>query len=455
MPTGTGTPTGSYLPLTVEKAAITSQSSGAKTIPYTSLTGTPAKALCVKVSDAEKSHSYQNFAAITFQKAASIAGRAINVKVEFTSMTIGPAQKGNASLSDDGLVCFARVQNNVLLLGDTEVRPYTAKKTIRTRITITWADTGDVVNLPFYQGIQDIDAAGDYFQESWEGLSGFQGTFYIWDTCKSSRSGNKIWAPQSYGTNGAAQWYETGAICPTQNGTMAMAFEVGNCANGLYLYSQYKDLKAPVKAVDKARVEKGETVTWKVQQTIGTFYRNTFSPYSSFSLTDVLPQGVTYQSARVYNGAGTDITGQGALTYTASTRTLQYQFSDSQLQNKALYIGQTFCMEIINALGHPTIAEFSSFVNISPPNAAYKINSLIQKGYITKEQSPDDKREYHLSVTQKYIDYYNVSYRYLSTVMDRIKERFPAQDVEKLEEMLNIISDELMPELNQIPSHEN
>ena len=108
-------------------------------------------------------------------------------------------------------------------------------------------------------------------------------------------------------------------------------------------------------------------------------------------------------------------------------------------------------MEIINALGHPTIAEFSSFVNISPPNAAYKINSLIQKGYITKSSLPDDKREYHLSVTQKYIDYYNVSYRYLSTVMDRIKERFPAQDVEKLEEMLNIISDELMPELNQIP----
>ena len=105
-------------------------------------------------------------------------------------------------------------------------------------------------------------------------------------------------------------------------------------------------------------------------------------------------------------------------------------------------------MEIINALGHPTINEFSSFVNISPPNAAYKINSLIQKGYITKERSPDDKREYHLSVTQKYVDYYNVSYRYLSTVMDRIKDRFPAEDVAKLEEMLNVISDELMPELS-------
>ena len=116
---------------------------------------------------------------------------------------------------------------------------------------------------------------------------------------------------------------------------------------------------------------------------------------------------------------------------------------------------ESFCMEIINALGHPTINEFSSFVNISPPTAAYKINNLIQKGYVTKRQSPDDKREYHLYVTQKYIDYYNVSYRYLSTVMDRIKQRFPAEDVAKLEEMLDIISNELMPELDPALSARN
>jgi len=109
---------------------------------------------------------------------------------------------------------------------------------------------------------------------------------------------------------------------------------------------------------------------------------------------------------------------------------------------------ETFCMEIILALGEPTVNEFSNFVGISPPNAAYKINNLIQKGYVTKKQSPDDKREYHLYVTQKYIDYYNVSYRYLSTVMERIKNRFPEEDVAKLEEMLDIISNELMPELD-------
>ena len=109
---------------------------------------------------------------------------------------------------------------------------------------------------------------------------------------------------------------------------------------------------------------------------------------------------------------------------------------------------ESFCMEGIMAMGEPTIAEFSRMMRISTPNAAYKINNLIQKGYVTKKQSPDDKREYHLYVTKKYIDYYNVSYRYLSTVMERIKNRFPEEDVAKLEEMLDILSNELMPELD-------
>ena len=122
-------------------------------------------------------------------------------------------------------------------------------------------------------------------------------------------------------------------------------------------------------------------------------------------------------------------------------------FGRFQKREASLTTVETFCMEIIMALGKPTVNEFSSFVGISAPNAAYKINNLIQKGYIRKEQSETDKREYHLVVTQKYIDYYNISYGYLSTVVDRIKARFPAEDVAKIEEMLNIISDELMPEI--------
>ena len=104
-------------------------------------------------------------------------------------------------------------------------------------------------------------------------------------------------------------------------------------------------------------------------------------------------------------------------------------------------------METIVALGEPTVNEFSTFLGISPSNATYKINNLVQKGYVEKRQSKEDKREYHLVATQKYRDYYDISYHYLNTVMERIKKRFPDQDVGQLEEMLNIISQELMPEI--------
>lgn len=122
-------------------------------------------------------------------------------------------------------------------------------------------------------------------------------------------------------------------------------------------------------------------------------------------------------------------------------------FSRFQDREASLTTVESFCMEIIMALGRPTINEFARFVQISPPNAAYKVNSLVQKGYVRKVQSPEDKREYFLEVTQKYIDYYNISYSYLNTVMDRIKHRFPEEEVERLEDMLHVISSELMPEI--------
>ena len=123
-------------------------------------------------------------------------------------------------------------------------------------------------------------------------------------------------------------------------------------------------------------------------------------------------------------------------------------FDRFQTREASLTTVETFCMETILALGRPTVNEFASFMNISSPNAAYKVNSLIKKGYINKVQSQEDRREYHLEVTQKYIDYYNISSRYTDLVMDRICKRFTPEECEKLTEMLDIVSHELMPEVN-------
>lgn len=122
-------------------------------------------------------------------------------------------------------------------------------------------------------------------------------------------------------------------------------------------------------------------------------------------------------------------------------------FQRFQSREASLTTVETFCVETIQALGRPTVNEFATFMRISPPNAAYKVNSLVKKGYIRKVQSSQDRREYHLEVTQKYIDYYNVSVSYMVEVMDRIAQRFTAEECAKLEEMLTVVSQELMPEV--------
>jgi DNA-binding MarR family transcriptional regulator len=128
-------------------------------------------------------------------------------------------------------------------------------------------------------------------------------------------------------------------------------------------------------------------------------------------------------------------------------RFYQEIFQRFQDREASLTTVETFCMESIMALGSPTVNEFASFMRISPPNAAYKVNSLVKKGYIRKVQSQADKREFHLEVTRKYIDYYQVSTSYMVEVMARIHQRFSAEDCAKLEEMLTIVSRELMPEV--------
>ena len=67
-------------------------------------------------------------------------------------------------------------------------------------------------------------------------------------------------------------------------------------------------------------------------------------------------------------------------------------FRRFQDREASLTTVETFCMETIQALGRPTISEFAAFMRISPPNAAYKVNSLVKKGYLRKVRSEERAR---------------------------------------------------------------
>ena len=107
---------------------------------------------------------------------------------------------------------------------------------------------------------------------------------------------------------------------------------------------------------------------------------------------------------------------------------------------------EAFSLEVIHMLGEPTVGQFADFLNISQFNATYKVNSLIKKGYLVRQNSASDRREYHLVLSEKFHNYIDLLSSYQLTVMERIKERFPAEDVACFDRILAVMSAELMPE---------
>jgi len=121
-------------------------------------------------------------------------------------------------------------------------------------------------------------------------------------------------------------------------------------------------------------------------------------------------------------------------------------FERLQDRESSLSASEAYAVEVIYSLNEPTISQFAKFLQISQPNATYKVNTLIRKGYIEKVHSDTDKREYHLRTTPKFQEYYAINQNYLNTVMQRIRSRFSDDETEQLEHMLRVISEELMPE---------
>ena len=107
-----------------------------------------------------------------------------------------------------------------------------------------------------------------------------------------------------------------------------------------------------------------------------------------------------------------------------------------------------FSLEVIKMLDQPTVGEFADFLNISQSNATYKVNSLIKKGYLERQNSQTDRREYHLVLSEKFLNYVGLFNNYEHTVMQRISGRFSPEDVQRFDEMLSVISRELMPEVD-------
>ena len=109
---------------------------------------------------------------------------------------------------------------------------------------------------------------------------------------------------------------------------------------------QYTPLTAtlpsdPVKSVDKSESKLGEKLTYTIEQKISQRYDSAFH-YSGLMFSDTIDSNLTYNSLKVYNETGADITASaGSVGYNNSTRKLTYTFNQTYLNNMA-YNGQKY-----------------------------------------------------------------------------------------------------------------
>ena len=304
--------------------------------------------LCVPIKTKTGSFTYTDFLDLNFTNVGKINGRQIDAKVHFNSMTVGKRNASGERGDNYFAVCY--LADESMWMSSTIAgigAGYRAPKTIDITTTMYWHDTGKVVNLPFFQCLSDIDAGANYFKEAWEAKSGFSGVFYKYSPCFLRFSGNRAATPKATDVGGNDSLWKAGFYAPTTGGTFRGVFTEGNCATQFMPYSAYTMMSNPVKSSDsRDRNVEGEEIDYTITQKIGKFYVDTMTPYSSLVMTDRLPEGLSYQSAAIYDGSGRDITSRGSLSYDESSRTVSFTMGASWLASIDNYSGQTLCLKI-------------------------------------------------------------------------------------------------------------
>ena len=119
-------------------------------------------------------------------------------------------------------------------------------------------------------------------------------------------------------------------------------------------------------------------------------------------------------------------------------RLINYRGLFGRIKEKdgSLSATEAFSVDVIYLLGEPTIKQFSDFLGISQPNATYKVNCLVSKGYVTKVPSDEDHREFFLHVSDRFYGYYDTKTQFIHNAVKKLESEFSPEELDTFEKML-------------------
>lgn len=139
-----------------------------------------------------------------------------------------------------------------------------------------------------------------------------------------------------------------------------------------------------------------------------------------------------------------DLRGEALLLYKAfRLRSYREMFGRIRERDGSLSATEAFAADVIYLLDEPTLSQFAHTLGISQPNATYKVNNLAAKGYVEKNLSRDDKREYRLSVTDRFYSYFETDSPFLSAAVESLEEEFTEEELETGRRLLRALREKM------------
>lgn len=100
---------------------------------------------------------------------------------------------------------------------------------------------------------------------------------------------------------------------------------------------------------------------------------------------------------------------------------------------------EAFSADVIYLLGRPTLTQFAACIGISQPNATYKVNNLVQKGYIRKSVPENDRREVRLEPAEKFASYFQQDHAPLQRAIDALYAQYTNEEIQTAGSVLNTL----------------
>jgi len=101
-----------------------------------------------------------------------------------------------------------------------------------------------------------------------------------------------------------------------------------------------------------------------------------------------------------------------------------------------LSMRQVLYMDTIARLGHPSFGELAETLGVSRPSVTTLVGKLIRNGYLDKVQDGEDRRSFHIILTEKGNQFSQTHQNMHVRIVEALTSRLKENEVKQLSELL-------------------